>query len=82
MRARSVRLNFAALVALSALVFIWTVLSPIWLPLVAWVVSFLLPVFGFVCKVLLVLTSLLIFGFALAVISLLLGGTIPSSRGF
>ncbi|MGB9072889.1 MAG: hypothetical protein WCC22_09470 [Terriglobales bacterium] len=78
----SVKPNFAALFALSVVVFIWSVLSPIWLPLVAWVVSFLLPVFWFVCEVLLVLASLLIFGLVLAVISLLMGGTIPSSRGF
>jgi len=72
-----VRLNFAALFALFAIIFIWVVLRPIWLPLVTWTVSFLLPIFGIVCLALLVFASVLIFGFALAVIGLLLGGRLP-----
>jgi len=82
MKLREEGLNFGALFALSLAVFIWSVLSPIWLPLVAWLVSFLLPVVWFVCKALLVIGSFLICGFALAAISLLLSGTIPSSKGF
>jgi len=77
-----VRFNFEALFALSALVLIWSLFSPIWLPLVSWAVSFLLPVFWFVGKVLLALGSLLVLGLAVVAISVLLGGTIPSTRGF
>jgi hypothetical protein len=76
----SVKPNFAALFALAVVVFIWIELSPIWLPPVSWFVAFLEPVFSFLCEIFAALAGVLLFGFALAVLGLLLGGTIPSSR--
>jgi len=76
----SVKPNFAALFALSLVVFIWVELSPIWLPPVSWLISFLAPIFWFLCKVFVALAGVLLGGFALAVLGLSLGGTIPSSR--
>jgi uncharacterized membrane protein len=85
-RGQPVRLNFAALFALSVVIFIWIViwivLSPILLPVAACVVSFLQPAFWFLCALLLVLNGVLMFGFGLAVVGLLLGGTIPRFKGF
>ena len=74
------KLNFAALFALFVIVFIWSALSPIWLP----VVSFLQWVVGFACEALLFFLSspiLLILGLGLAVLGLLLRETIPGLKG-
>ena len=74
------RPNFAALFVLSVVAFIWFELSPIWLPPVWWLISSLAPIFWFLCKVFVALAGVLLGAFGLALVGLLLGGTIPSSR--
>jgi hypothetical protein len=74
------RPNFAAWFVLSVVVFIWFELTPIWLPPVSWLISFLAPIFWFFCEVVVALAGVLLGGLGLAMVGLLLGGSIPSSR--
>ena len=74
------RPNFAAWFVLAVVVFIWVELSPIWLPPVSRLISFLAPIFWFFCGVVVALAGVLLVGFGLAMVGLLLGGTTPSSR--
>lgn len=74
----SVTPNFAVLFALGLVAFIWFELSPLWLPPVSWLISFLLPVFWFLCGVVVIVAGVLLGAFVLAVVGLLLGGTIPT----
>ena len=76
----SVTPNFAVLFVLALLGFIWFKLSPIWLPPVSWLISFLAPVFWFLCGIFVVVAGALLGAFLLAVAALVLGGTIPSLR--
>lgn len=74
------RPNFAAWFVLSVVVFIWYELSPIWLPAVSWLILFLAPTFWFLCEGFVALAGVLLVPFSLALLGLLLGGTIPNSR--
>jgi hypothetical protein len=74
------RPNFGALFVVSAVVFIWFELSPIWLPPLEWLISFLAPIFWFFCEVIVGFAAVLLTVFGVALLGLLLGGTIPSSR--
>jgi hypothetical protein len=74
------RPNFGALFVVSVVAFIWFELSPVWLPAILWLISFLAPVFWFLCEVIVALAALLLSIFGLALLGLLLGGTIPNSR--
>ena len=78
-RNQSLKLNFPALFSLFVLFLIWTALSSVWLPAIAWLISLLQPVVWFLGEILLGLGLVLMFGFALAAVVLLLAGVIPRS---
>jgi polyferredoxin len=78
-RRRPLRLNFSALLALSVLCAIWIFLVPVWSPAVDSLLSLVEGAFLFVAAIILALSAVLLFGFALAAGMLLLGGTIPKS---
>jgi hypothetical protein len=74
------RPNFGALFVVSLVALIWFELSPVWLPAILRLISFLAPVFWFLCEVIVALAALLLSIFGLALLGLLLGGTTPNSR--
>jgi len=74
------RPNFAALLACSVAAFVWFELSPIWLPIISWLIAFLAPIFWLLCAVVVALAVVVLCAFGLALLGLLLGGTIPGSR--
>lgn len=74
--AEHVRPNFAAFVALLALVLIWYALSPIWAPCLSWLFSFFGSVFqllGHGLAVCSFLFAFAVFGLVLAAVGMLLG---------
>ncbi|HUM05325.1 MAG TPA: hypothetical protein VLT90_07680 [Terriglobales bacterium] len=70
--------NWAALVVLGALVLIWYLLSPIWMPLLSLLGVLLEPVLVALGYVFLALAATFLCGFTLAAVGMLLGGAIPS----
>jgi hypothetical protein len=74
------RPNFAAWLVLSVVVFVWHELSPVWVPLALSLISFLAPFFWLLCTIVVVLSGIVLGSFGLALLGLLLGGTIPRSR--
>ncbi len=76
----SIRPNFSALFVVAMVVFIWTELSPLWLPLASWVISFLEPALLFLWTASAIFVCVALIGFIVAVLGMLIGGTIPTSR--
>lgn len=72
--------NFAALLVVAAVAFFWIEISPLWWPFASWLISLLEPVVSFLFVVLAALAGVFLLGFTLAILGLLFGGTIPSSR--
>jgi hypothetical protein len=71
------RPNFGALFVVSVVAFIWFELSPICLPAILRLISFLAPVCWFLCEVVVALAALLLSIFGPALLGLLPGGNDP-----
>jgi hypothetical protein len=77
-RRESIKPNLAALLTLCVVLLIWTALSPIWIPGLAWLLSLFEPAFLFLAKAFAVIAVVFIMVmcpiFLLAAVALVLGG--------